>query len=209
MLPLAILLWFCSVLSFVTHFSVSSLCLTLSICFYVLGKSDTSPALESSGLMKKRSYNALQCNVPCSPEPGVACSLLLWLSRFCFYPIIFSGSLCLLWEGFGPCAISGSVWGHFGLELRQASLLYLLRAVSFRTGTQFLLPIPAFPGYCWFLKSQMVSPADWKNSQNSAPLVFKAKYYGDSSLPRGLPGMKACFSSFSIPMASFLPLDPV
>ena len=31
-----------------------------------------SPALESSGLMKKSSYSALQCHIPCSPEPGVS-----------------------------------------------------------------------------------------------------------------------------------------
>ena len=29
-----------------------------------------SPALESSGLMKNRSYNVLPCSVPCSLEPG-------------------------------------------------------------------------------------------------------------------------------------------
>ena len=48
-------------------------------------------ALESSGLMKKRSYSALQCKVPSSPGPGtsgvppmcIVFALLLWLSRAC------------------------------------------------------------------------------------------------------------------------------
>ena len=34
-----------------TYFSISSFCLTLCVCFYVLGKSATPPAFESSGLM--------------------------------------------------------------------------------------------------------------------------------------------------------------
>ena len=52
----------------------------------------TSPALENSGLMKKRNCSALQCNVSCLSEPGapgvssicVVCDLLLWLSHLSF-----------------------------------------------------------------------------------------------------------------------------
>ena len=49
------LLCLCPVLSFGTYSSVSSLCLTLCFYFYEWGKLTTSPALESSDLMKKRS----------------------------------------------------------------------------------------------------------------------------------------------------------
>ena len=38
----------------------------------MLGKSDTSPALESSGLMKKRSSSDLKYNIPCSPGSGTS-----------------------------------------------------------------------------------------------------------------------------------------
>lgn len=31
-----------------------------------------SPYLESSNLMKKRSYGILECSIPCSPEPGTS-----------------------------------------------------------------------------------------------------------------------------------------
>lgn len=36
-------------------------------------------------------------------------------------------------------------------------------------------------------------------TRNSAPLVFKAKHYGDLSSQCGLPGTKDCFSPLSIP----------
>lgn len=62
------------------HIPVSLFSLTLClflfiffcVCFYVSGKSATSPTLECSGLMKERSYCALQCNVPYLPESGVS-----------------------------------------------------------------------------------------------------------------------------------------
>ena len=93
-----------------------------------------SSALESSGLMKKRFYSALQFHVPCSPEPGasgvpficVVCSLLLWLSCVCLQSSHlqwFYGCLCLFCVGFGPCVVSGPVWGHLGVELSQTSYL--------------------------------------------------------------------------------------
>jgi len=67
-----------------------------------------SLALESRGLIKKRSYSALQCNVPLS-EPGsygvspmgIVCTLLLWLSCFCLQ------SSCLLWLSL---PVAGRVW---------------------------------------------------------------------------------------------------
>ena len=53
------------------------------VCFHVLGKSATSSALKSSGLLKERSYSALLCGVPRSLEPRASgvfpmCTLLLW-----------------------------------------------------------------------------------------------------------------------------------
>ena len=57
----------------------------------MLGKSATSPALESGSFIKQRSYNGLEFNVSCSPEPGAsgvspmcfACTLVTWLSHVC------------------------------------------------------------------------------------------------------------------------------
>lgn len=67
-----ILLWFGSVASFGKYFSVSSFCLTFCICFCVLGKSATFLALNDNSFMKKGSYSALQCGVPCSPGPSTS-----------------------------------------------------------------------------------------------------------------------------------------
>ena len=61
--------------------------------------------------------SALQCNVPCSPEPGtsgvsfmcVTCGLLLWLSH--------------LWTDFGPCVVSGPVGGCTGLKVSHTGCL--------------------------------------------------------------------------------------
>ena len=69
------LLMVLSVLSFGMYFSVSSFCLA-SVCFCVIGKSAMSFALENNGLMKKWSYSAKQCSVPCSIEAGLQGCLL-------------------------------------------------------------------------------------------------------------------------------------
>jgi len=47
---------------------------------------------------------------------------------------------------------------------------------------------------------QGLSPADFKTSWNLAPLVFKARSYGDSSFPCRIFGVRICFSPFSMPM---------
>ena len=49
----------------------------------------------------------------------VVCALLLWLSDICLSPVICKSSLCLLWAGFGPCVVSGTVYGRLGLALSQ------------------------------------------------------------------------------------------
>lgn len=95
---------------------------------YVLGKSF---ALESNALKYKRSCNALQCNVSCSPEPGssgvsvmcVVSALLLWLRHVFLHSSRLQWLSLPVWAGFGPCVVSGLVWGHLGLELSQSSLL--------------------------------------------------------------------------------------
>lgn len=51
----------------------------------------------------------------------------------------------------------------------------------------------------WFLKFWVLSPVVCKNSWNSVPLVYKTKCYGDSSSLCGLPSVRVCFSSFSLP----------
>lgn len=43
-------------LSFGICFSVSSLCLTLCVCFYVLGKTTTSPSLEGMVFVENEPY---------------------------------------------------------------------------------------------------------------------------------------------------------
>ena len=50
---------FFPVLSFGTNPFVSSFCLTICACFYVLGKSSVFPDLESSDVIKERCYSAL------------------------------------------------------------------------------------------------------------------------------------------------------
>lgn len=86
-----------------------------------------SNALENSGLMKKRSCTALQCNIPCLTEYGmsemspicVVCALLLWLSCICLHIVICNGSFCRSWAGCSPCAVKRPVWGCLELELGQ------------------------------------------------------------------------------------------
>ena len=98
---LALLLWFCPIVSFGSYSSVSSFCLTLCVCFSVLGKSAPSPTLESRGLMKNRSCSALQSDAPWSPWHYRGCLLCLlhapyscsW-AVFAFGLLICSGSLC-------------------------------------------------------------------------------------------------------------------
>lgn len=52
---------------------------------------------------------------------SVLCALCYCvMATFSFYLVIYSGSLFLLCAVFGPCGISGPVWGHVGLELSQA-----------------------------------------------------------------------------------------
>lgn len=34
-------------------------------------------------------------------------------------PVIYNVSHCLLWAGFGPCVVSGPIWGLLALELSQ------------------------------------------------------------------------------------------
>ena len=60
------------IISFGTYSSVSSFHLTLGVCFYMLGMSATSCALENNGLMKKMSCSVVWYNVLCSSEPGTS-----------------------------------------------------------------------------------------------------------------------------------------
>lgn len=116
---LALLLWFCSVLSFERYSSVSSLYLIFCVCFYVLGT--RFPALKSSDLIKKRFYNcpAVQCPLFTRTWHFRGFSYYCGWATLAFSPVICNGRLCLLWARFGPCAVSGPVWGHLGLEFCQ------------------------------------------------------------------------------------------
>lgn len=73
--------------SYIWNMFLCLLIFTSSLC--LLGKSASSPALKGSGLMEKRTWSALECKFPCSPEPGISevspmcvvCTLLRWLSH--------------------------------------------------------------------------------------------------------------------------------
>lgn len=41
------------------------------------------------------------------------------LAAFSFGPVVFGGTLCLLWAVFDPYGVSGPIWGCHGLELIQ------------------------------------------------------------------------------------------
>ena len=79
----------CPILSFGTNCFVLSFCLSLCTCFSVLRMSAVSSVLDYNGSMKKRSYSALQCNVPYSPGPVTSRSV----SSVCF---MHSALICWL-----------------------------------------------------------------------------------------------------------------
>ena len=99
---LVLLLWFCLILFFGTHSSASSFCVTLCVCFFVLGRWVMSPDLESSGLTKKRPWSIM--------PPGHQKKVFHWYflcglhvcyccgrGMFSFTPVSCNGPLCLLW----------------------------------------------------------------------------------------------------------------
>ena len=96
------------------------------MCFSVLVKSATSPALECSGLMKKRFYSALQCSIPCSPEPGAS-----WVFPMCVKtePPLSSVQLCTkalflcCGQGLVPVMLVGHL-NFLGLELGQIRVFH-------------------------------------------------------------------------------------
>ena len=116
----------------------SSFCLTLCVCFYVLGKSAVSLALKSSVLVKKRSFSALKGSVPCLPGPGtlgtspmcVVYTLLFWLSHICLQSSCLQRLSLPISTGFCPCVVTGPVWDHFGLELSQSNQAFARDAVA-------------------------------------------------------------------------------
>lgn len=67
---LVLFLRFCLILSFGIYFSTSSFCLTLCVCFYVLGMLATSPGLEGRGLTQKASWEAQMHNSTLSLDPS-------------------------------------------------------------------------------------------------------------------------------------------
>ena len=121
---LDLLQWFCPVLFWGAYSSDSSFYLTPYVCFYVLGKSATSPSLESSDLINKRSCRALQCNVPFSPESGASgvspvcavCTLLLWLSCSCLQPCHLQWLSACCKQSFVPVSLVGQSGAALGLS---------------------------------------------------------------------------------------------
>ena len=104
------------------HIPVSSFCLNL--CFSVLEKSAMSPVLESRGLMKKRSCNALHCSVPVQwnlvlqSVYSVCCMCPASVAESRFPLVKFSAVdlFACFWQFLVPVV---SVWGCLGLELNQ------------------------------------------------------------------------------------------
>ena len=73
------------------------------------------PALESSGLMKKMSFEDLQCSVPCYQNLalqecllGCVCPTIVADSHLPSFQL-FAMTLCCLWSVFGLCIVSGPV----------------------------------------------------------------------------------------------------
>lgn len=58
------------------------------------------------------------------------CPTAVWLGRVCLRSRCPHGCFCLLWAVFAPCDISGSVWGHPGLEPGQTGYLAELQTAS-------------------------------------------------------------------------------
>ena len=85
----------------------------------MLVKSTTCPVLESSGHMKKRFCSAMQCNVPCSPEPGVSpiCCVCPAIVAELLLPLVQSSAMALFTycgQGFFPVLLliqSGAILG--------------------------------------------------------------------------------------------------
>lgn len=88
---LVLFLEFCFVLSFRKYSFFSSLCLTLCVCFYVLGRSAPYPSLERVTLCGRFLWG-LVAQFPWSPEPLVTEVFPLW-AVFIF----------LLWLGHNCC----------------------------------------------------------------------------------------------------------
>lgn len=79
------------VLSFGRYSFVSSLCLTLCVCFFVIGLSTISLVLKQWPYIKNvlgaqwHNLSGYQSQVlQCSISPWVVCALLLWLGQGCF-----------------------------------------------------------------------------------------------------------------------------
>lgn len=133
----------------------------------MLGKAATSPALESRpyGLMKNRPYTVLQFSVPCSQglratgmSPICAVyTLLLWLSCFCFNPVICKDPLAVV-ERVLPPVVSGPFWSCLRPELTQPR--NLPERWQHQTAGHFL---------CAVLWEGFIGGQDLQSNQMSAP----------------------------------------
>ena len=92
-----------------------------------------------------------------------------------------------------------------GVFQTAVSMLFLHRLFSV---LGFLLPYQFSPSQaCWFLKFQFLSPVNYKNSWNSALLVFKAECYGYLSSYHRFAGVIVCFSPQFESMGPSVPDD--
>lgn len=110
-----------------------------------------SPAFGSCGLMKKRSFSAVPCNIliPQNLVLQVHCLCILLAPSYCGWAmfaltlVVCNGFLYLLCAVFGPCAVKGPVWGCLGVEFGQTRCLpsaYLPKLWSYG--------ITVHPGLC-------------------------------------------------------------
>ena len=77
-----------------------------------------SPVHEGNGLMKKRSYSALPCGVPCAPGPGTfgnIASLCGMCSAVLSWPLYPSGqsSAEAVFACYGQCLVPALNVAHF------------------------------------------------------------------------------------------------
>ena len=115
---LVLFLRFYLVLSFGRYSFVSSFCLTLCVCFYVLGISAVSPSIERVALCRRLLWGSVahspghESGAPGVSPAWIVCSCLLWLG--CIYVGTLVGWVgpwpAGLWLGYNCCG-HADVWG--------------------------------------------------------------------------------------------------
>ena len=165
---------FFPILSFRTHSSGSSFCLTLCVYFSVLGKSLCLLILKVVALWRRSPIG------PCSAMSPLHQNLVLqecflcvlymiyycgW-AAFAFSSVIYNGSLCLLQAGLGPCVIiSGPVYGCLDFSWVRLSICQRCKNTKLQESFPMLSPekLLLVGGACGQTKCH--PPGHWGHSQ--------------------------------------------